>query len=50
MRDYLCIEEDCREGIEFNKEVIEKILRILKVLRKILKMGFNESLRIITVL
>lgn len=24
MRDYLCIEEKCREGIEYNKEFIEE--------------------------
>lgn len=43
MRDYLCIEEDCREGIEFNKEVIEKNIEDIKGFEEDIKNGIQRK-------
>ncbi len=50
MRDYLCIEEKCREGIEYNKEFIVENREDIRNLKKMKKMVFKENLKIIKVL
>lgn len=50
MRDYLCIEEKCREGIEYHKEFIEENREDIKSLEEDTKMEFKDILKIIRVL
>lgn len=42
MRDYLCIEEKCREGIEYHKEFIEKNREDIKSLEEDTKNGIQR--------
>ncbi|MBM6648300.1 PoNi-like cognate immunity protein [Bacillus sp. RIT 809] len=42
MRDYLCIEEKCREGIEYNKEFIEENREDIKSLEEDTKNGIQR--------
>ncbi|MEF8684078.1 UNVERIFIED_CONTAM: DUF1910 domain-containing protein, partial [Bacillus cereus] len=42
MRDYLCIEEKCREGIEYHKEFIEENREDIKSLEEDTKNGIQR--------
>ncbi|PEK40806.1 hypothetical protein COF80_17095 [Bacillus toyonensis] len=42
MRNYLCIEEKCREGIEYNKEFIEENRKDIKSLEEDTKNGIQR--------
>ncbi|MGE7943719.1 PoNi-like cognate immunity protein [Lysinibacillus xylanilyticus] len=43
MRDHLCIEEECREGIEYNKEFIDKNIEDIKGLEEDEKNGIQRK-------
>ncbi|MEH7537517.1 PoNe immunity protein domain-containing protein, partial [Bacillus toyonensis] len=42
MRNYLCIEEKCREGIKYNKEFIEENREDIKSLEEDTKNGIQR--------